>query len=203
MIAAPAFIVTVVARLPLPAAAPQAVVTMPPLPALVTAQVHAPKLRPAGAASVTVASVTSPGPLLATTMVYVVVPPGVTLVTPSVLVIARSALTGAPITVSASLAALLAGTGSAVAELTVAVLVITVPPATAMPTLTVRLNAALPPAARVAMVQVTVPPAPTAGVTHDQPGAAVSDTKVVPAGSVSARVAPVAASGPALATTMA
>ena len=37
----------------------------------------------------------------------------------------------------------------------------------------------------------------------DQPGAAVSDTKVVPAGSVSARVAPVAASGPALATTMA
>ena len=69
MITAPAFIVTVVARLPLPFAAPQAVVTTPPLPALVTAQVQLPNVRPAGAVSTTAAPVTSSGPLLVTVTV--------------------------------------------------------------------------------------------------------------------------------------
>ena len=66
---APDFIVTVVLRSPLPLGAPHAVATTPPLPALVTAHVHAPKVMPGGAASTTVAPVTSPGPLLVTVIV--------------------------------------------------------------------------------------------------------------------------------------
>src|SRR5256885_1962560 len=91
MMTAPGCIVAVVARLPLPLAAPHAVVTLPPLPGLLTEQVHAPKVTFAGAVSVTVALVTSLGPLLVTVTVYVVPPPAVTLATPSVFVIARSA----------------------------------------------------------------------------------------------------------------
>src|SRR5438067_11451113 len=88
---APGCIVAVVARLPLPLAAPHAVVAEPPLPGLLTAHVHAPKVTFAGAVSATAALVTSLGPLLVTVIVYVVLPPAFTLVTPSVLLIARSA----------------------------------------------------------------------------------------------------------------
>src|SRR5437763_1465903 len=89
---APGRIVAVVARLPDPLAAPHAVVTLPPLPGLLTTHVHAPNVTPAGAVSVTVALVTSLGPLLVTVIVYVVLPPAFTLTTPSVLLIARSAI---------------------------------------------------------------------------------------------------------------
>src|SRR6266496_379673 len=108
---APFFIVTVELMLPLPLGAPHAVVTVPPLPALLTAQVQAPNVNAAGAISVTVAPDTSLGPLLVTVIVYVVLPPGVTLATPSVLVIARSAI---GVTVSVSVALLLPGFGSVV-----------------------------------------------------------------------------------------
>src|SRR5215831_10890054 len=63
----------------------------------------------AGMRSETLAPVTLLGPLLVTTMVYVVEPPGVAVVTPSVLVIDRSATS---VMVSVSVALLLPGVGS-------------------------------------------------------------------------------------------
>src|SRR6266536_6246002 len=90
MTIAPDFIVTVVLMLPEPLAAPHAVVTVPPLPGLLTAHVQLPNVSAAGAVSTTVAPVTSLGPLLVTVIVYVVLPPAVTLAIPSVLVTTRS-----------------------------------------------------------------------------------------------------------------
>src|ERR1041385_2345929 len=46
--------------------------------------------------------------------------------------------------------------------------------------------------------QEIVPLSPSSGVVHDQPGTLLSDTKKVPAGSVSDQVALVAGSGPLL-----
>jgi hypothetical protein len=71
-------------------------------------------------------------------------------------------------------------------EVTLAVLLITVPEETPAPTFTVRLNVAVP-GAIDAEVQVTVPVPPTEGVEHDSEGPPVwlSETNVVPAGSVS------------------
>ena len=46
--------------------------------------------------------------------------------------------------------------------------------------------------------QEIVPLSPASGVVHDQPGTLLSDTKKVPAGSVSDQVALVAGSGPLL-----
>jgi len=63
-------------------------------------------------------------------------------------------------------------------------------------TLTTRVNEALAPAARLAMVQLTVPVPPTAGVEHDQPAAKVSDTNVVLVGTTSLSVRLVAPDGP-------
>ena len=99
-------------------------------------------------------------------------------------------------------ALLLAGLGSAVVELTVAVLVPT-PPLTALGgTLIVSENVAESPAASVAIEQSTVPPAPTAGTVHVNAGPAscVPETNVVPAGSGSDMATSAAGSGPALAT---
>src|SRR5437763_396200 len=122
---APGRIVAVVARLPVPLAAPHAVVTLPPLPGLLTTHVHAPKVVLAGAVSVTVALVTSLGPLLVMVTVYVVLPPAVTLATPSVFVIARSA--DAP-TASESVALLFPGIGSIVPAGTATVAVLAIVP---------------------------------------------------------------------------
>src|SRR5258706_11377161 len=66
---APTFIVTRALMFPEPVGEPHAVVTTPPLPALLTAHVQLPRVRPEGATSVTVAPVTSAGPLLVTVMV--------------------------------------------------------------------------------------------------------------------------------------
>src|SRR6266568_119729 len=86
--------------LPLPLAVnPEA----PPLPTAVNVSL----LIPVGTMSVTVAPVTPLGPLLLTTMVYVVDPPGVAPATPSLLVIARSAT---PVIVSVSVGLLLVAT---------------------------------------------------------------------------------------------
>jgi hypothetical protein len=90
---------------------------------------------------------------------------------------------------------------SLAAAVTVAVLESTVPPGTAGPTRTVRVKTALPGGIE-AFEHVTVPPAPTAGVVHDQPPGEDSDTNVVPAGSVSVRLAMGALLGPALPTVM-
>ena len=61
------------------------------LPAM-AAQVQLTLVIAAGTVSVTVAPVTANGPLLVTTMVYVIDAPGATVVAPSVLLIAKSAV---------------------------------------------------------------------------------------------------------------
>jgi len=73
---------------------------------------------------------------------------------------------------------------------------------TALPMLSVSVNCAVAPLARVLKEQVTVPPAPADGVTHDAVGPLswVSETKVVPAGSASVSTTSCAMSGPALET---
>jgi hypothetical protein len=102
-------------------------------------------------------------------------------------------------TVEVAVAESLPGAGSDVAEETVAVLDRTVPPATAALTPTVSVKTALP-AERVATEQETVPPAPTAGVVQIHPAADASETKVVPAGSVSESETDAASLGPAFDT---
>jgi hypothetical protein len=99
------------AMLPLP----DAVQVPPPAPAHVHVQVS-----DAGNVSAIVEPGALLGPALLAVIVYVTLPPGVAEVTPSVLVIERSAL--AP-SASTSVAELLAGFGSVVAEVTVAVFV--------------------------------------------------------------------------------
>src|SRR5256885_1259149 len=95
----------------------------------------------------------------------------------------------------------LPGTGSVVAEEAVAVLLSTVLFATLDATFTASVNTALP-GARVAMDELTVPPAPTAGVVLDHPPGDNSDTNVVPAGSVSLNDTVAASLGPAFVTVM-
>ena len=75
-----------------------------------------------------------------------------------------------------SVSLLLAGLGSAVAAETVAVLLIV--PVVEGAIATVSVKTALP-TARLGFVQVMVPPAPTAGVVHDQPPGEESATNVV------------------------
>lgn len=91
------------------------------------------------------------------------------------------------------------GVGSVVAELTVAVSLSTVAAGTADPTLTTNVKLALP-GARLAMVELTVPVPPTAGVVLDQPPGEVRETKVVPGGSASFSETDVAELGPLLVT---
>jgi len=89
------------------------------------------------------------------------------------------------VTVVVDVAELLAGLGSTVAELTVAVFEITVPLGVVEATFTTRVKTADSATATDAFVQDTVPVPPTAGVVHVHPAAAVRDTNVVPVGSVS------------------
>ena len=114
----------------------------------------------------------------------------------SVLVMLRSA---DALTVVVAVAELLAGLPSPVADVTVAVLLSTVPATTVGATAVVSVNTGLP-TANDALLQVTAPPLPTAGVVHDQPATAGSETNVVPAGKVSLHDAVLATSGPALET---
>src|SRR5207248_4219445 len=90
----------------------------PPLPTALNVSV----VIAAGRLSLTVAPVTSLGPLLATTMVYVVDVPGTTFEALSVLVMLKSAVT---VTVSVSVAPLLPGVGSVTPAGTVTVAVLT------------------------------------------------------------------------------
>src|SRR5215212_1396452 len=89
--------------------------------------------------------------------------------------------------------------GSAVSEVTVAVLEITVPAGTEVFNRTVRVKAALP-GGREAIEQETVPPAPCAGAVQLQPAGEERNRKVLPAGRVSLQETLAAWLGPALST---
>ena len=105
-------------------------------------------------------------------------------------------------TVVLAVALLLPGFGSADGDVTVAVLLITVPAAVAGATVTTRVKTELP-TGRVPMVeQLIVPLEPTAGLVQVQPAGVTSEAKVVPAGRVSVIAAEAATVGPALDTVM-
>ena len=95
---------------------------------------------------------------------------------------------------------LLPGVGSFVVVATVAVFVSTVPMGTEAGSFTTRVKTAGTDGAKDASVHEIVPPAPTAGVPHDQPPGEVSDTKVVTPGRGSVRLAETAVDGPAFVT---
>jgi hypothetical protein len=81
---------------------------------------------------------------------------------------------------------------------------ITVPPVTAEPTVTTSVNDPVPALAKFdPSVQVIVPVAPTAGFTHDQPAATVSEENVVLAGVTCVHTGAVAGDGPPFVTTTA
>lgn len=105
------------------------------------------------------------------------------------------------LTVLFAVALSLPGLASVVADVTVAVLVSTVPPVTAAPTLTTSVNTALP-IGIDANEHDTVPPAPTTGVVHDQLTGEAMETKFVPAGNGSEIDALAALLGPTLAALM-
>jgi hypothetical protein len=103
-------------------------------------------------------------------------------------------------TVVVAVAVLFAVLGSVDVAVIVVVFVMTVVFGVPALTLTTRVNEALAPAARLPMLQLTVPVPPTAGVEHDQPAAEVSDTNVVLAGTTSLSARLVAPNGPAFET---
>ena len=78
----------------------------------------------------------------------------------------------------------------------VAVMGSDVPAAVAGLTCTTGLKVAVAPLASEAMVQVIVPPEPTAGVTHDQPAGTAIDWKFVPVGRGMETLLVVAVDGP-------
>src|SRR5438132_84560 len=99
-----------------------------------------------------------------------------------------------------TLAELLPGLGSVVAEAAVAVLVIIVPLAVLASTLTTTVNDSVSPYGAVARAKTRVPVPPTAMLSvRDQPAGKDADTKVVWAGSGSLTVTVCASFGPALA----
>jgi hypothetical protein len=100
-----------------------------------------------------------------------------------------------PWTVVVAVPPLLPGTLSGVEDATDAVLEM-VPLGVAGATATTSVKTALP-TANEAFVQVTVPPAPMAGVLQFQPPGELSETNVVPTGSESDKLTPAAALGPA------
>src|SRR2546421_212453 len=113
----------------------------------------------------------------------------------SVWVTERSAI-GPTVVVSVSL--LFVALGSAVVELTVAVLLITVPAGTASLTLTTNVRPRPELAGSEENVQVTVPVPPGAGVVQLVLPKFSKETKVVPTGIMSVSVTPWASLGPRL-----
>src|SRR2546423_450353 len=111
----------------------------------------------------------------------------------SVLVADRSAEV---LTVVKAEAVLLLLLGSVVVVEAVAELVIVVPLGVLAATRTTIVKLGAAPAATVARVKVTLPMPPTAGAAVVQPAGAVAETKVVPAGRVSATLTPWASLGP-------
>ena len=111
-------------------------------------------------------------------------------------------VTTAPTEVDEVDAVLFAGKGSALVDTTLAVFVIVAPLAMAAPALKTNVNDADAPEASVAIVQVTVPDAPAAGLVQVNAGPlfCARETKVVPGGSTSVSVTPWAMPGPLFAT---
>ena len=104
-------------------------------------------------------------------------------------------------TTSLAVALLFAVLGSVVLELMVAVSLMAVPAAVPAVTFTTTGKLAVP-TAKLGLVQVMVPAAPTAGRVQDHPvGIGVSCTNVVSGGVFSVKVAAAAGLGPALVTT--
>jgi hypothetical protein len=99
-------------------------------------------------------------------------------------------------TVVVAVAVLFAVLGSVDVAVIVVVFVMTVVLGVPAVTLTTRVKEALAPAARLAMVQLTVPVAPTVGFEHDQPAAWVNETNVVLGGTTSLSTRLVAPDGP-------
>ena len=99
-------------------------------------------------------------------------------------------------TVTFAVALLFEGLGSVMDEEPMSVSVMTVPVAVPAFTFVTSVNEAVEPAARVAMLQVTVPVAPTAGVVQlHEPGLA-RETKVVFVGIASVKLTVMAVAGP-------
>jgi hypothetical protein len=124
--------------------------------------------------------------------------PGATDVGAAELVVTKSASVEVA-TTSVAVAVLLVRFGSEVEEVTVAVLLITVPAAVPVGTFRTTEKLAVP-VARLASVQLIVPVPPGAGVVHDHPDAGVIELKMVPVGVVSVRVTLVAVLGPTFLT---
>jgi hypothetical protein len=99
-------------------------------------------------------------------------------------------------TVTLAVALLFEGLGSVIEEEPISVSVMTVPVAVPAFTFVIRVNAAAEPAARLAMLQLTVPVAPTAGVEQLHAAGLASETKVVLVGIASVNVTVVATAGP-------
>jgi hypothetical protein len=85
---------------------------------------------------------------------------------------------------------------------TFAVLTKTVPDGVSDGMLTTSVKKSSPPTAKLEFEQLTVPLVPTEGVLQLQPAGAEKDTKVIPAGKMSLKVAGLAGSGPKLFTSM-
>lgn len=178
----------------------QEIVPLPPAGGLVHANdgpavcVFDTKVVFAGTASISETLSAPAVPLFITVTVYVMLLPAVTGSGLSLFVTARSG----PATVVDAEELLFDGFASAEVELPDAVFVIVVPtPAVAARTME---NVALALALRVEMVQEIVPVPPTAGLLHANAGplVCVSETNVVPGGSVSVSVTPCASLVPLL-----
>ena len=108
-------------------------------------------------------------------------------------------MAGTPV---AALLLLFSSFGSKVEVLTVAVLVKNVPGAVFESILATIVKKSSPPAGKSGFVQFTVPLLPTPGSVHDQLAGVERETKVMPAGNGSFKVALSAVSGPTLVTSM-
>ena len=165
---------------------------------LATQVAFALSVTPAGSGSDTVALIAFEGPALVTTTVYVAVPPGVYVALPSVLLTA-SAETG--VSVSVSLAVLLAGVGSTTVGGTVMVTVLVIVPVAPGAIAAVTVYVAVP--ALSSETNSLMGPLPLA-LPHDEPtdAAQVQLVNVTPAGGLSTTFAPATALGPALLATI-
>src|SRR5437763_1003654 len=165
----------------------------PPLPTAVKVSLAI----AAGRISLTTTPVTLLGPLLLTTMEYVVDVPAVTLATPSLLVIARSATEP---TVSVSVALLLARLGSVTPAGAPMVAALTMDPVALPATVASTVNVAVPLLSRFTLAAML--PLPLAGQLEPTLATQVHVALAIAAGNVSATVAPTTALGPLFVATM-
>ena len=143
------------------------------------------------------AVVAAADPVFVTTCVYVMLLLGVTGFGDATLLTERSPCAVVP-TIVLTVALLLVEFGSAIAELTLAVSVMTVPFAVPAFTFTTIVKTEGVAASRLAIEHVNVPVRP--GLLHTQPAGAVIDSRVVLAGMVSTNVTLVALLGPLFVT---